>query len=44
MWSRLEGIAAAKEAGLKVKINAVALKGANEDELPDLIAWAHGEG
>jgi cyclic pyranopterin phosphate synthase len=40
----LEGIAAAKAAGLKVKINTVALKGINEDELPDLIAWAHGEG
>ncbi|WP_086608115.1 GTP 3',8-cyclase MoaA [Erythrobacter donghaensis] len=40
----LEGIAAAKTAGLKVKLNAVALKGVNEDELPDLIAWGHGEG
>ncbi|MCV0384356.1 MAG: GTP 3',8-cyclase MoaA [Erythrobacter sp.] len=40
----LEGIAAARAAGLKVKLNTVALKGANEDELPDLIAWAHGEG
>ena len=40
----LDGIIAAKEAGLKVKLNAVALKGVNEDELPDLIAWAHGEG
>ena len=40
----LEGIAAAKEAGLRVKLNAVALKGVNEEELPDLIAWAHGEG
>jgi cyclic pyranopterin phosphate synthase len=40
----LEGIAAAKAAGLKVKLNAVALKGTNEDELPDLIAWAHAEG
>ena len=40
----LEGIAAAKAAGLKVKLNAVALKGVNEDELPDLIAWAHGHG
>lgn len=40
----LEGIAAAKAAGLKVKLNAVALKGVNEGELPDLIAWAHGEG
>ncbi len=40
----LEGIAAAKEAGLKVKLNTVAMKGVNEDELPDLIAWAHGQG
>lgn len=38
----LEGIAAAKTAGLKVKLNAVALKGINEDELPHLISWAHG--
>lgn len=40
----LEGVAAAKAAGLKVKLNAVALKGENEGELPDLIAWAHGQG
>lgn len=40
----LEGIAAAKEAGLAVKINTVALKGINEDEIADLIAWAHGQG
>jgi GTP 3',8-cyclase len=40
----MEGIAAAKAAGLRVKLNAVALKGVNEEELPDLIAWAHGEG
>lgn len=40
----LEGLAAAKAAGLKVKLNTVALKGLNEDELPDLIAWAHGQG
>ncbi len=40
----LAGIAAARQAGLRVKINAVALKGVNETELPDLIAWAHGEG
>lgn len=40
----LEGIEAAREAGLRVKLNAVALKGMNEEELPDLIAWAHGEG
>ena len=40
----LEGIAAAKEAGIAVKLNTVALKGINEGELPGLIAWAHGEG
>lgn len=40
----LEGIAAAKAAGLKVKLNTVALKGVNADELPDLIAWGHGQG
>lgn len=40
----LAGIEAARRAGLAVKINAVALKGVNEDELADLVAWAHGEG
>ncbi|HWU01631.1 MAG TPA: GTP 3',8-cyclase MoaA [Novosphingobium sp.] len=40
----LEGIATAREAGLQVKLNTVALKGTNEAELPDLIAWAHGQG
>ncbi|MGH6767339.1 MAG: GTP 3',8-cyclase MoaA, partial [Bradyrhizobium sp.] len=40
----LAGIDAALEAGLKVKINAVALKGVNEDEFPRLIEWAHGRG
>jgi GTP 3',8-cyclase len=38
----LAGIEAAQSAGLAVKINAVALKNANEDELPRLIEWAHG--
>lgn len=37
----LNGIAAAKAAGLKVKLNTVALKGVNDAEIPDLIAWAH---
>ena len=37
----LEGLAAARAAGLQVKINTVALKGVNADELPELIAWAH---
>jgi cyclic pyranopterin phosphate synthase len=40
----LAGIDAALAAGLKVKINAVALKGVNEDEFPALIDWAHGRG
>lgn len=40
----LEGIAAARAAGLAVKINAVALKDDNAGELHNLIAWAHGEG
>lgn len=40
----LDGIAAARAAGLTVKLNTVALKGVNQDEIPDLIAWAHGQG
>ncbi|MBF5089715.1 GTP 3',8-cyclase MoaA [Novosphingobium sp. NBM11] len=40
----LEGIAAAKAAGLRVKLNTVALKGLNEAEILDLVAWAHGQG
>jgi len=40
----LAGIAAAKAAGLHVKLNAVALKGTNDTHLPDLISWAHSEG
>jgi cyclic pyranopterin phosphate synthase len=47
-WGRLdkvlEGIAAAKAAGLAIKINTVALKGFNEDELDRLIAWCGAEG
>ena len=45
-WGDLEkvlrGIEAARQAGLKVKINAVALKNMNEDEIPSLMEWAHG--
>lgn len=40
----LEGIAAAKAAGLSVKLNMVALKGLNEDEIPDMVAWAGRQG
>ncbi len=47
-WGALEevlaGIDAAQAAGLKVKINTVALKGVNEDEFPQLLEWAHGRG
>jgi cyclic pyranopterin phosphate synthase len=38
------GLAAARQAGLSVKINAVALKGVNEDEIASMLRWAHGEG
>ncbi len=37
----LEGIAAARAAGLAVKLNTVALQGENADEIPSLIEWAH---
>lgn len=40
----LRGIDAAQEAGLKVKINTVALADANRGELPSIIEWAHGRG
>jgi GTP 3',8-cyclase len=40
----LDGIAAARDAGLAVKINAVALKGINEGEFARLVEWAHGAG
>jgi len=40
----LAGLAAAKRAGLKVKINTVALRGVNENELLALTDWAGAEG
>jgi cyclic pyranopterin phosphate synthase len=40
----MAGIDAAQAAGLAVKINAVALKNLNEDEIPSLMEWAHGRG
>ncbi|MBI3452608.1 MAG: GTP 3',8-cyclase MoaA [Rhodospirillales bacterium] len=40
----LDGLAAAKAAGLAVKINAVALKGVNEDEFDRMVAWCGDEG
>ena len=39
-----EGLEAAKAAGIKVKINAVALKGVNDATLHDMVAWAGREG
>ncbi len=47
-WGRLEqvmeGIEAARAAGLKIKINTVALKGVNEHEIPAMMQWAHDGG
>src|SRR5438552_7343471 len=47
-WGKLdkvkEGLAAAKRAGLAVKINTVALKGVNDDEFDSLVAWSGEEG
>jgi cyclic pyranopterin phosphate synthase len=47
-WGKFDrvmgGLAAAKSAGLAVKINAVALRGVNDDEFDDLVAWCGDEG
>jgi cyclic pyranopterin phosphate synthase len=40
----LDGIDAAAEAGLKIKINMVAMRGVNDDEIEPMMAWAHGRG
>ncbi len=40
----LDGLDAAQKAGLKLKINAVALKGVNEDEIENLVMFAHDRG
>ena len=40
----IEGIEAARAAGIAVKINTVALKADNACDLPDMIAWAHDQG
>jgi GTP 3',8-cyclase len=40
----LAGIAAAQAAGLRVKINTVALKGVNDHEIAQIMTWAHGRG
>ncbi len=47
-WGNLDkvlvGLKAATDAGLKIKINTVALKDVNETEIPSMIEWAHGQG
>jgi GTP 3',8-cyclase len=40
----MDGIFAAKDAGLAVKINAVAMKGVNEDEFDGMVAWCGDHG
>jgi cyclic pyranopterin phosphate synthase len=40
----MRGIDAAQQAGLHVKINAVALRGVNDMEFDELIRWSHGRG
>jgi len=40
----MRGLEAAERAGLKIKINTVALRDVNEDEIEVLIRWAHGKG
>ena len=40
----MEGLEAARSAGLAIKINAVALKEVNEFEIEQMMRWAHGEG
>ena len=40
----MAGIEAAREAGLKVKINMVALRGVNDHEIPDMVRWCGAKG
>ncbi|MCC0027316.1 MAG: GTP 3',8-cyclase MoaA [Zhengella sp.] len=40
----MEGIEAAERAGLKIKLNAVALKGFNDTEIAEMLRFAHGRG
>jgi cyclic pyranopterin phosphate synthase len=40
----MRGLDAAQEAGLRIKINAVALRGVNDMEFDELIRWSHGRG
>lgn len=40
----IAGVDAAQAAGLKIKINMVAMRGINDDEIEPMMAWAHGRG
>ncbi len=40
----MDGIDAADAAGIKIKINMVAMRGVNDDEIEPIMAWAHGRG
>lgn len=40
----MEGLDAAQAAGIRVKLNAVALKDFNDAEIPDIMRFAHGRG
>ena len=40
----MAGIDAAQAAGLQIKINMVAMRGVNEDEIEPMMEWAHGRG
>lgn len=46
-WGKLEqvlqGLESAREAGLRVKINTVALKNVNEHEIPEMLEWCHNQ-
>ena len=47
-WGKLEnvlrGIEAAADSGLKIKLNTVALRGTNDNELPNMVRWAGEQG
>lgn len=47
-WGRLpqvlDGLSAAEDAGMKIKVNCVALRGANEDELSSFVGWCGERG
>ncbi|MEO8758737.1 MAG: GTP 3',8-cyclase MoaA [Devosia sp.] len=40
----LEGLDAAQDAGLKIKLNMVAMRGVNDDEIESMMGFAHGRG